>query len=107
MTDNTESGYMEFMLPFTTEESDGVMYITIDFNVTEWFRNKYVGNYEGEEYPPANEDVCTDIARHFEKNHSFYFENGMVRDALEDQMGIYSAEDLKEAMDAGELRFIY
>lgn len=103
--DSENVGYMEFTFPYTYEDEDELSYVVIDFNVTEWFRERYVDGYD--EYPPASEDACTALAQHFEKNHSFYFSNGLIRDAMDHDHGISSPRDLKDALDADKMRFIY
>jgi len=113
MTEDTNevsknNSYIEFMIPYDTPDSNGTRYITIDYNVTDWFHEKYFEGYVGEEYPPANEDVCRDLTRHFSKNYNFYFDNGLVRDAYDDDLGVYSSQDLQQVLENnGDIRFIY
>ena len=97
----SDTGYLEFHLPFETDDGD-VLHLTIDL----WYRGR-VDEMTYSNNPPMDEDDVRELTEDFAENCDEYFADDLVYDAMCDEWGVRSAEELQEYLESNNPFFIY
>lgn len=97
-------GYLEYLFSFTYESQEPLYYLTIGL---ENERGR-IPEITTSEYPPVDEDDCTQIMKDLEENISKYIESNLIHHVEVDnkELNINSPEDLRRELNGDKFLFI-